>query len=127
MFKYERDDSARRVVITFEGPFQTSEALACIQRHRAEGVWHYGVLYDLRRMTGCPSIVELRQLMSEDLSGPGGPGRGPVAFLANDRNLYGKACTYGMLGGSKLRIEVFRDPGEADLWLATLTNRVLQC
>jgi hypothetical protein len=49
---YERDDVHRRVVITIQGPFEPADSLAAIERWRGEGVGAYGMLYDLRAMTG---------------------------------------------------------------------------
>jgi hypothetical protein len=63
--RYERDDASRRVVVTVEGPFAVADFLAVIERQRGDGSWTYGMLYDLRGMTGEPAIDDLRQFMSE--------------------------------------------------------------
>lgn len=123
-FEYERDDSRRRVVIRFKGVFKASDGFAVIQRHHAEHVWAYGVLYDLQELVGHPSTAELRQFMTEDAQAPAGETgeRGPVAFLASDPDLYGKACTYAELGRGKVTIQVFRTRDDADRWLAAHTH-----
>jgi hypothetical protein len=105
------------VVITFEGPFQTSDALEVLERHRTEGVWGYSALYDLRGMTGHPTNTDLRHVMKGQAVASGGP-RGPVAIVATEQDLYAKACTYKALGESSLTIDVFRDQRDAELWLA---------
>jgi hypothetical protein len=43
--------------------------------------------------------------------------RGPVAILATDPILYGRACTYAALRRSSETIEVFRALDEAEPWL----------
>ena len=121
-YRYERDDLHHRVVLTFEGPFEMSEALASIERRRAENTWSRGVLYDLRHMIGQPGMAELRQLLTEDLAIPAGGQRGPLAVVAAASSLYTKACTFAALAQSKVRVRVFSDLSEACSWLTTLTN-----
>jgi hypothetical protein len=113
--RYERDDASRRVVVTVEGPFAVADFLAVIERQRGDGSWTYGMLYDLRGMTGEPAIDDLRQFMSEAerTTQP----RGPIAILATDPAIYGRACTYAALTRATLTIEVFRDWAEAEQWL----------
>ena len=43
--------------------------------------------------------------------------RGPVALLATDPVIYGRACTYAALTRSTLTVEVFRDLDKAEEWL----------
>ena len=117
--RYELDDIFRRVIVTVQGPFLADDILAIMERQRAEHTWTYGILYDLRGMTGEPTIAELRELMSEaaELRQGEGP-RGPVALLATEGALYARLCTYAALGRSTtLTIAVFRDRGEAEKWL----------
>jgi hypothetical protein len=97
--RYELDDVRRRLVVTVEGLFETDDILAIMARQRTEHTWSYGILYDLRGMTGTPTVGELRQLMSEAAARhPGEEPRGPVALLATDPTLYGRLCTYAALG-----------------------------
>jgi hypothetical protein len=118
---YERDDARRRVVITIQGPFEPTDFLAVIERWRGEAVGAYGMLYDLRGMTGEPSIADLRQFMSEAArtTRP----RGPLAIVATDPIIYGRACTYATLGRATLTVEVFRNWDEAEHWLTAQTER----
>jgi hypothetical protein len=122
--RYELDDLRRRVVVTVEGPFQTEDILAIMARQRAEHTWTYGVLYDLRDMTGAPTVADLRQLISEAAGRlPGEGARGPVALLATDPTLYSRLCTYAALGRSNtMMIEVFRDGRDAEQWLTAALN-----
>src|ERR1700687_4985156 len=117
--RYERNDSRRRMVVTMKGAFQTDDVLAIMARQRVEDTWSYGILYDLRGMTGEPTVADLRQLMSEAATRRHGEGpRGPVALVATDQALYGRLCTYAALGRSTtLTVEVFRDVDKAEEWL----------
>ena len=122
---YERDEVRRRVVVTVEGLFETDDMFAIMARQRAEHTWTYGILYDLRGMTGEPTVTDLRQILSEaaELRQGEGP-RGPVALLATAIALYGRLCTYAALGRSTtLSIEVFRDRSEAEQWLTAHEER----
>jgi hypothetical protein len=111
-------------VVTVTGIFQTSEMLTAIARQRAEDTWDYGMLYDLRRLTGHPSFADLREMMELAASHrPSEAPRGPVAILVTDPALYSAACTYAALGRSRLTIQVFRDFHDADLWLTAETSR----
>src|ERR1700731_2219866 len=97
--RYELDDVRRPVVVTVEGLFETDDILAIMARQRAEHTWGYGIIYDLRGMTGTPTVRELRQLLSEAAARhPGDEPRGPVALLATDGALYARLCTYAALG-----------------------------
>src|SRR6202049_3753526 len=112
---YERDDARRRVVVTVEGPFAVADFLAVMERQRADGAWTYGMLSDLRGMTGEPAIDDLRQFMSEAARTT--QSRGPLAIVANDPVIYGRACTYATLARGTLTVEVFRNLDEAEQWL----------
>jgi hypothetical protein len=110
--RYERDDVLRRVVITIQGPFEPADFLAVIERWRGEAVGDYGMLYDLRGLTGEPSIADLRQFMSE--AARTNRPRGPLAILASDPVIYARACTYAALGSATLTVGVFRDLDKAE-------------
>ena len=114
-FEYERDDAQGRVVITFQGAYSRDEGFEIIQRHR--DFEKYGVLYDLRGLTGEPPIADLKLLMTEESSGSQGS-RGPIALVVEDPAMYKIACMYALLGRSMLTIAVFRDRNDADVWLA---------
>jgi hypothetical protein len=115
--RYELDDV--HVVVTVHGPFQVDDILAVMARQRAEQTWAYGILYDLRGMTGGPTIAELRELMSEAAKRHLGQApRGPIALLATEPTLYDRLCAYAALGQSAaLTIAVFRERAEAEEWL----------
>jgi hypothetical protein len=120
--RYERDDTSRRVVVTMDGPFNTAVFRAVNELHSPD-TWSYGMLFDLRGMTGEPTIAELRQIMNESVARrPGTGARGPVAILAIDPALYGRMCTYAALRRATLTIEVFRYLDRAEEWLTTQLN-----
>jgi hypothetical protein len=113
--RYELDDVHRRVVVTIAGPFAIEDFLAVIERQRGDNASAYSLLYDLRGMTGEPTIAELRQALSQ--SAQTHRRRGPLAILATNPALYDRACTYAALGYSTLTVGVFRDWDEAEQWL----------
>jgi hypothetical protein len=117
--QYARDDARRRVRVTLRGGYQASEIFALLERHRAEDDWSYGRLYDVRGLTGKPTVKELRLFMSLDT--PHRP-HGPEAIVTSDPILYALACTYAALGRSTMNIQVFRDADEAEQWLAARAN-----
>jgi hypothetical protein len=120
---YERDDARRRVVVTVRGAFQASDMLTVIERQRAENIWNYGTLFDLRGMAGHPTVADLRDLMGRASANPPAARRpGPVALLATEPMLYSRLCTYATLGQSKANIQVFRDHADAMAWLTAETN-----
>ena len=119
--RYELDDVHRRVVVTVEGPLGPEDFRAVIERRRADNTGAYGILYDLRGMTGEPTIADLQQFMSAaaQTTRP----RGPIALLAEPAH-YIRACTYADMGRSTaLVIEAFYDPDEAERWLTAQTGK----
>jgi hypothetical protein len=119
--EYERDDTRRRVMVTLRGGYDASEILALLERHRIENDWSYGRLYDVRDLTGKPTVKELRLFSGMDTQHRP---HGPEAILTRDPILYALACTYAALGRSTLSIQVFRDTDEAEQWLAAQANEL---
>jgi hypothetical protein len=109
--RYERDEARRRVVVTVKGPFAVADFLAVLERQRVDGAWTYAMLYNLRGMTGESAIDDLRQFMSEAARTT--QSRGPLAIVATDPVIYGRACTYATLSRATLTVEVFRNLNEA--------------
>ena len=56
--RYERDDARRRVMVTVRDSIEPDDAFAVIERQRVDDAWSYGLLYDLRLMTGRLSLAE---------------------------------------------------------------------
>jgi len=112
-FLYERNDTRRRVTVTVRGEYEASEILALLERHRVEDDWRYERLYDVRHLTGKPTVDDLRQFMAVDTQHRP---HGPEAILTSAA-LFALACAYVALGQSTLSIQVFRDLHEAKQWL----------
>jgi hypothetical protein len=122
-FQYDRDDSIRRVVVTYQGEFEVADGMAVLERHQREDVGNYGILYDVRRWTGFPSIPDLRLFMSKNAADIShNETRGPIAILATEPVMYSRACAYAVLGRPILNIKVFRDSAEAETWLTSETT-----
>jgi hypothetical protein len=115
---YERDDAQHRILAVGEGIFRADDVLEMFARMRAEGVWSYSTLQDLRRMSGRPSVSDLRVILEAGRQhGTDGRARGPIAVVVTDPMLYGMACAYAALGPAGA-FEVFQDRAEAEAWLA---------
>jgi hypothetical protein len=113
--EYEHDRARRRVTVTLRGEYDANAILGLFERHRVENDWSDGRLYDVRHLTGGPSVDELRQFMRLDTQHRP---HGPEAIVTSHATLYSLACTYAAMSRSAVRIEVFRDPDEAATWLA---------
>ena len=87
--RYARDDARRRIVVTIQGPFALPDFLGVIERQQVEHSWAYGILYDLRGMTGQPTAADLRQSMS--LAAQADEPRGRVAVVTGDPAMYRRA------------------------------------
>jgi hypothetical protein len=123
-YDYQCDESKRLVSITMRGPFAVLDVLNVIERQRSDGTWAFGMLVDVRLMTGVPALPELRQIATADATnGEASERRGPLAVVVTDPVLYAKACAYQTLAGSARPIEVFRDREAAEFWLAERTPK----
>jgi hypothetical protein len=121
---YERDDKLRRIVVTTIGIVGLDDMLAVVDRQASEGTWHYGILYDSRRVASVASQTDVRAGLRhvEVLSRTHGK-RGPVAFVTTMPAAYGMVRMYSTLSGQvQQSVEVFRDIGDAERWLASQTD-----
>ena len=121
---YERDDARRRITVTTIGIVGIDDLLAVMDRQAAEGTWQYGMLYDSRRVASVASQTDVRAGLKqvESLSRTHGP-RGPVAFVTTMPAAYGMVRMYSTLAGQiQQAVEVFRDIGDAERWLASLLD-----
>jgi len=95
-----------------------------VDRQASEGTWHYGMLYDARRVASVASQTDVRAGLKhvETLSRVHGR-RGPVAFVTIMPAAYGMVRMYSTLAGQLHQaVEVFRDVGDAERWLTTHTE-----
>jgi len=121
---YERDDVRRRIIVTAAGAVAREEMLAIVDRQAREGTWRYGMLYDSRRLTssGTPADVRVGLEHVATVSRTYGE-RGPVAFVTTMPGAYDMIRLYSTLAGQRHQaVEVFRDVGDADRWLALHTQ-----
>lgn len=121
---YERDDKLRRIVVTTIGIVGLDDMLAVVDRQAIEGTWQYGILYDSRRVASVASQTDVRAGLRhvELLSRTHGK-RGPVAFVTTMPAAFGMVRMYSTLSGQVQQVvEVFRDIGDAERWLATRTE-----
>ena len=118
---YHRDDKRRRIVVTTIGIVGLDDMLAVVDRQANEGTWQYGILYDSRRVASVASHTDVRAGVRhvEALSRTHGR-RGPVAFVTTMPAAYGMVRIYSTLSGQvQQSVEVFRDIGDAERWLAS--------
>ena len=118
---YVRDDKLRRIVVTTIGIVGLDDMLAVVDRQASEGTWKYGILYDSRRVASVASQTDVRAGLRhvELLSRTHGK-RGPVAFVTTMPAAYGMVRMYSTLSGQvQQSVEVFRDIGDAERWLAS--------
>jgi hypothetical protein len=120
---YERDDARRRIVVTTIGIVGLDDLIAVVDRQAAEGTWQYGVLHDSRRVASVASQTDVRAGLKhvEALSRTHGR-RGPVAFVTTMPAAFGMVRMYSTLGQAHQAVEVFRDIGDAERWLAVNTT-----
>ena len=118
---YQRDDKLRRIVVRTIGIVGLDDMLAVVDRQASEGTWKYGILYDSRRVASVASQTDVRAGLRhvELLSRTHGK-RGPVAFVTTMPAAYGMVRIYSTLSGQvQQSVEVFRDIGDAERWLAS--------
>jgi hypothetical protein len=114
---YQREDASKRAVIVVSGELDPDEAMAMLQKHRADGAWGYDVLYDIRQMSWTPDTQTMREFAQATAPRPGEPARGRVAIVVSDPEMYRKACTYALMARRNMAIEVFSRMDEAEAWL----------
>jgi hypothetical protein len=122
---YERSDAQRRIIVTTIGIVGLDDLLAVVDRQAREGTWHYGMLYDSRRDASVARQTGARARLKhvEAVSRRRGR-RGPVAFVTVMPAAYGMVRMYSTLAGQLHQaVEVFRDIGDAERWLASHTER----
>jgi hypothetical protein len=96
-----------------------------VDRQAAEGTWSYGMLYDERGMTTVPTEAEMRSLAEHAANLVAVHGeRGPVAVVTHRMATHAMVRLYSTLSGLRgVRVEVFRNVGDADRWLSASRSR----
>ena len=121
-FHYVREDSRRLVKVTVIDPFTLAEFVELTERQLAEGAWPFAMLVDGRGMVTPPQPADIRRFVAciREVIAANGP-RGPIAFVAKESNVIGRAQMYSALGGRVESIEVFWHLDEARRWLDNQT------
>jgi hypothetical protein len=124
---YERDDARRRIIVTLAGAVTLEDLLGIVDRQASEGAWACGLLYDARRVAkeqaGTPEEVRRVFHHVSAHASERGP-RGPVAIVTDNPADYALLRIYSTrIARAEMAVEVFRDPGDAERWLA-LNDRV---
>jgi hypothetical protein len=121
---YHRDDQRRRIIVTTIGLVGLDDVLAVVDRQAGEGTWHYGMLYDSRRVASVASQMDVRAgLRHVDALSRTHGRRGPVAFVTTMPAAFGMVRMYSTLAGQRHQaVEVFRDIGDAERWVALHTE-----
>ena len=115
---FERNDDRRRITLTATGTVTRDEALAVIDRQVAEGVWAYGIVFDIRSADALPKPSELFEILdyvrrSVREYGP----RGALAIVAEPSQSHQGVRTYVSLSDPSRQFATFTDVHEAVRWL----------
>lgn len=120
---YTIDDAAGIVRVRGTGALTNEEVLACIEQ----------VYSDPARKPGMPTLIDYRDIQGTGLTPQGMEAAAilkkallahepawATAFVAPQDDVFWLARTYEVLrSGTAERLRVFRDPAEAEQWLAT--------
>jgi hypothetical protein len=117
---YDRLDDERMVVVTLDGTFESDDIVEVMRRVDADSLWSYGMLWNLRHMSGSPTTDQLWFFSRAYVHAADGPPktRGPVAVVTVDDEMYRRGCLYVAMTRPQLDIDVFRDLDEARTWLS---------
>jgi hypothetical protein len=118
---YDRSDASRRIVITVVETLLVDDLHGLVERQGRDGTTSYGVLYDLRGVSGVPPVDQLVRVRVDAISDVRAGAWGPAAIVTLDTSTYNIACHHVMLTRAGGRIEVFLDREEAEIWLAQAT------
>jgi hypothetical protein len=123
MVTYARDDERRRIRVSLSGYVTLPELIAIVDRQASEGTWMYGILYDTQSMDEPPPLDDMQAVLAHvrQLADEHGP-RGPVAIVARSADTVASALMYAHRAGDDLKLEVFWDTEDAELWLDQQTG-----
>ena len=116
------DDEQKRMLVMAVDPLSLAEVIEMIDDQAARGAWHYSILHDARAITWVPTADEIRRIVDRirTLSKTHGA-RGPIAFVADNKAVFGMARMYELLGDrDRLRILVTQDFERAQQWLVEM-------
>ncbi len=115
----------RRAVVTGTGSSDIAETMATMRRLAAEPAYEstFGIYCDMRELDYVASFEDLI-VVRDGFDALKASYAGPIAILVPNLLQYGIARTIsGLTGLIGIRIEAFREPAEADAWLAAEMDR----
>ncbi len=119
---YALDHEKRILRLTTSEPLTMADAEAMLVRQVADGVWGIPILLDARRAVLSAEEARAHFEQVQKMANQHGP-HGPVAVATADgddiRTLQAYKFRSGQVG---LLMQVFRDPGDAERWLAALNS-----
>ena len=116
-WEYERDDARRQVLIGTTGLFTLADVFAVVDRHRAESIWGYGMVYDLPGWVGVPMGIEIQQAADDMQRQVGSRPRGPIAVIASMPMMLDMVQKYRRRNSGALDIETVDTLEVAARWL----------
>ena len=116
-FQYERDDNRRRIIIRITGSFAMADIFGVVDRHHAEEVWGYAMLYDLTDLVGAPDAAEIAQISDYVQRHVNQRPLGPVAFVVPQPVTFGMVRMYSMMNDGKFNVGAFHTVEAAERWL----------
>jgi hypothetical protein len=119
-YEIDIDRSRHRVTVVGRDPVSLADALAVILRQATDHAWSYATLHDARAVTWVPTTDDLRTMIDciHSLNDTHGP-RGPMAFVASDKCLFGMARLYEFIGEREgLRINACSSVAAAEEFLS---------
>jgi hypothetical protein len=116
-FQYERDDSRRRITIRVTGSFDMADVFGIVDRHRAEKVWGYAMLYDLTNLIEAPDSSEVARASDYVQRYVNERPRGPVAFVAPQPSTFGMVRMYSLMNDRNVNVGAFHTVAAAERWL----------
>jgi hypothetical protein len=121
---YLRDDARRLIRVTVTGPIALEDFIAVMDRQITEGVWSYGVLYDLSAMAWVPSSADIAATVEAvTRRGRLHGRRGPVALVTQIPVNVGMGRMYEIRDeAAGLDVQVFATVDAAERWLASSTQ-----
>ena len=117
-FQYVRSDRPQQIRITVTDPVTVADFVEIAEHQLADGAWRYGLLVDARAIAQPPPPRDIRLFiarLSEFVAAHGR--RGPIAFVAKESGVIGRAQMYSSLGLEFETQEVFWDARDAQEWL----------
>jgi len=116
-FQYERDDTRKRITVRVSGSFAIADLFGIVDRHFAEKVWGYAMLYDLTSLIGAPSVADVARISDYVQRHVDQRPRGPVAVVTPQPATFGMVRMYALMNDGKVTLGAFHTVEAAERWL----------